>query len=221
MKLQIILSTIAVMGLATCAKADIVSPTQVLYTFDSGPAAASWTGVAWSSGPAGWAGGGALQGTSATSGWQNWNVVQNYAWQDNSQQTLQAMAAGGGARLSFDILVDGSSFAPGVSDWYNVSFAANSNGGGWTQFDNVLGAGPWHDMADNAVYQTHIDMSFTQLGWTPAATYFQLDFSANSGASPVNYYIDNLNAYVVPEPTMLALAGMGIAGLLIFRRRNA
>jgi len=221
MKLQAIFSIMAVtLGLVACANADIVSPTQVLYTFDSGPAPASWTGVAWSSGPVGWAGGGALQATSTTSGWQNWNVTQNYAWQDNSQQTLQAMAVAGNARLSFDILVDGSSFTPGVSDWYNVSFAANSNAGGWTQFDNILGAGPWHDSADNSLYVTHIDMSFAQLGWTSTATWFQLNFAGNSGASPVDYYIDNLDAYVVPEPASLALAGLGVAGLLIFRRRS-
>jgi len=214
------MAAVAALAATACANADVISPAQVLYTYDTGPAAASWTGVAWSAGPVGWAGGGALQATSTTSSWQNWNVTQNYAWQDGSQADMQALAAAGNAYLSFDILVDGTSFAPGVSDWYNVSVASNSDGGGWTQFNNILGAGPWHDSSDNTLYDVHVVESFAQLGWTSGATWFQLNFAANSGASPINYYIDNLNAYTVPEPTTLSLVGLGVVGLLISRRRK-
>ena len=45
--------------------------------------------------------------------------------------------------------------------------------------------------------------------------------SANSdGAVPVDFFLDNVSGYMVPEPFPLALAGLGAAALLIFRRRN-
>jgi hypothetical protein len=188
-------------------------------TFDSGPLSSEWSGAAmWTAGPVGWAGGGALQTTYTTAGWQNWTPTINFDWASGHQPDMQAMAAGGSSRVALDLLVDGSTFAPGVSDWYNVSLAANS-ANGWKQFDNVLGAGPWHNAGDNALYVTHIDKSFTDLGWTAGASWFQLNFAANSGASPLHFYVDNLNVYTVPEPGTLVLAGLGALALLRLRRK--
>ena len=219
--IKYILAAAAALAATACAKADIISPSQVLYTFDTGPAAASWTSVAWSAGPVGWAGGGALQSTAATSGWQNWTVTQNYTWQDGSQADMQALAATGNAHLSFDIIVDGTSFTPSsTADWYNISFAANSDGGGWTQHSGNIVDG-YHNASDSALHSFHLDYSFAQLGWTASAptSWYQLNFGGNSGADVFNYYIDNLDAYIVPEPTTLTLLGLGAAALLMFRRK--
>jgi PEP-CTERM motif len=55
-------------------------------------------------------------------------------------------------------------------------------------------------------------------------SYFQLLVVANSGGSLVGgnqqYYIDNIQVSTVPEPASFALAGLGAAALLIFRRRK-
>lgn len=192
-------------------------------TFDSGPLSTEWSGAAvWSAGPAGWAGGGSLQTTYAASGWTGWSPTVNFDWASGHQPDMQAIAASGNGHLSFDIMVDGSSFTPGVSDWYNASMAGNSDGGGWTQIDNIMGAGPWHNAGDNALYVTHVDETFAQMGWTTASTWFQINFAGNSGASPLHYYIDNLAVTTVPEPSTLALAGLGaLGGLMLFRRRLA
>jgi len=217
---KILFSLAAAIGVSASANADL------LYTFDSA-IPGGWGGTyAWSAGPAGWAGAGSLKSINTTGGWQDWHQTYNAPWSDGAlspQPTLTAMAAAGNAALSFDIVVDGTSFAPGVSDWYNLTFAANSDSGAWTQFENILGASaPWHDSGDSAMHVTHLNYTFAQLGWSKpltSATWFQLNFAANSGASPIDYYIDNVNFYTVPEPTTLTLLGLGAAALLMFRRK--
>ncbi len=42
--------------------------------------------------------------------------------------------------------------------------------------------------------------------------------SNSDGAVPVNFYLDNV-VCAIPEPGMFALAGLGAAALLIFRRK--
>ncbi|MGC3956740.1 MAG: PEP-CTERM sorting domain-containing protein [Verrucomicrobiota bacterium] len=216
MKHQCLIKLLALLGVvsATSARADFS------ITFDSGPLSSEWSGAAaWSAGPGGWAGGGALQTTHTTAGWQGWTPTVNFDWGSGHQPDMINLATAGNGRLAFDILVDGSTFALGVSDWYQVSMAANS-GGGWTQLDGLVNG--WHDQNDNNLYVTHVDKSFAELNWVPGTGWFQLNFAANSGASPVRYYLDNVQVYsvTVPEPASFALAGLSSVALLLARRRR-
>jgi len=200
---------------------------QLSYTFDSD--AQGFQNFSWSAtGPAGWSGGAALQATPAVGGWTlggSFNFMNEFSFASGAQPIMQALSAGGNARLSFDLIVDGSSFTPGVANWYNINIAGNSAGAnGWTQVEKVSGDG-WHNADDNTLYATHADYSFSQLGWAnpeDATGWFQLYFGANSAADfPVKFYIDNVTAYAVPEPSTMTLAGLGAAALLGFRRRRA
>ena len=131
---------------------------------------------------------------------------------------MQAIAAGGNGRVSFDYLVDGTSFNANAQ-WYQFNLAGNSDGLGWTQREKLVDA--WQNAGQSDLRVQHLDLSFAQVGWTTTATWFQLNFGANSdAANPIHYSIDNLKISTVPEPTTFVLAGLGAGAIVAFRRRK-
>jgi len=196
---------------------------QLLYTFDSG--VEGFQNVVWRpSDPAGWAGGATIQQNHTAGGWQNLRTKE-FSWgpggcSDNQQLTMQAIVNYGSlARISFDVMVDGKSFPPDASGWFQLTIVGNSDGSaGWTQRENQFTPTGWHNANDNTLITLHVDQEVSWLGWEPGDTWFQLWTGANSdSAFPVNFYLDNVRIYVVPEPGMLALFGLGV-GMLLLRR---
>jgi PEP-CTERM motif len=215
--------TIMTLGLALTCTA--IANAQVDYNFNSD--AQGFQNFGWSaSGPAGWSGGASIQAQPAVGGWTlggTFNFMNEFS--GANQLTMQSLSSSGNGQLSFDVLLDGTSFTPGVANWYSINIAGNSAGAnGWTQVEKVSGDA-WHNADDNNLVSTHVVLSFAQLGWNDpddATGWFQIFFGANSADDfPIKFYIDNVTATAVPEPSTIALAGLGLAGLLAVRRRKS
>lgn len=226
-----ILALAVTLGVTLCAQAQPLA-----YTFptSTNPGFTGWNWAAAS--PNGDMTGGALQANYTASGWQQSAQVdfgvagtsQNGNYNGNAD--IFNMLSAGPVNVSFNIIVDGATtFAAGASDWYKFTMIGNSLGGwkqqpdfGFNDFGNTPGSGTgWHNAGDTSIQTYAMSYTSTQLGWTAAAgDYYQLIFVGNSGSSPFDFYIDDLTISPVPEPTTLALAGLGAAALLIFRRRK-
>jgi hypothetical protein len=208
----------AALGCIASANADL------LYTFDSGPTGAD--GGAFTGGTFAWSSAyHAVQSTGASGGWNLGGAGPKFEFGWPAQTTMQTIANGGNGRVSFDLFVSAnSSFSIGGWadwDWFQLHFAGNSDGAhGWTQ--DAGGPNPvdtnFHPTDSDRTW--HFDMTFAQVGWEAGDAWFQLFLGANSdGAKPVQFYVDNIRVYEVPEPGTLALAGLAGAALLIFRRK--
>jgi hypothetical protein len=213
-----LLAIAAASGLTTAAHADL------LYTFDTSAAPVDGAGFvggtfSWNSSLQ------AVQQTATAGGWTLGGAGPKFEFSWPSGGTMQGIANGGLGRVSFDLRVAAnSSFTVGGWadwDWYQLHFAGNSDGSaGWTQ-DGVYGPNPvntnFHPNDPDQVW--HFDLSFGDMGWQPGDTWFQVFFGSNSDAAkPVQFLIDNIRVYEVPEPSSLALAVLGGAILLNCRR---
>jgi hypothetical protein len=216
---RILITIAAALGLCASASADLT------YTFNTdveGFQNVSWQATA----PVGWSGIPAVQQTHTAGGWQML-LTKEFSWgvgggNANQQTAMQALAnLGDNAHLSFDVMVNGTSFPAGVAMWYQFNVVGNSDGAhGWTQHENIFTISGWHNADDATLLTMHIDQPFSYFGWEPGDSWFQLHTGSNSdAANPVNFFLDNLTVYAIPEPSIFALAGLGAAALLVFRRK--
>ncbi len=215
MKQRSLLTVVAVLlAGSVAARADL------LYTFDTDIGPDFTQNVAWSANL-----GGSAQSTMTSGGWTLGSGPQKeFSWQAgggaaNQQTTMQEYANNAANyRVAFDVTIDGTSFSVAGSDWFNLQIAGNSDGtAGWSQQQFASG---WHNDGDTALYSWHGDYSFADVGWEPGDNWFQIAFGVQTGTIPIDYYVDNLSIYQVPEPATLALIGIGTVGLLTFRRRH-
>jgi len=194
----------------------------LLWTFDSGLPTADGT---FTGGTVGWNSIlKAAQYTGTASGWTMGGDGPRFEFTGTSQATMQAIANAGDGRISFDLTVSTSaSFNSGgwaSGDWYQVHFAGNS-AGGWTQDPAPYGPNPITGSynSSNPDQTLHVDLPFSAMGWGPGDQWFQVFFGANSATKPLQFTIDNIHVSEVPEPGVLAIAGLGLGGLLILRRK--
>src|SRR5512137_3020533 len=127
---KILLTIAAAAGLCASASANLT------YTFNSdveGFQNVSWQATA----PVGWSGIPTVKQTHTAGAWQML-LTKEFSWgagggSGNQQLDMQALANKGDiSRLSFDVMVDGTSFPAGVAGWFQFNIAGNSDGAsGW------------------------------------------------------------------------------------------
>ena len=210
----------AALAVTSCAYADFT------ITFDTPTQSTEWSGsgAQWTNGPVGWAGGGGIQTTNNNGGWTGSGTITiNFSYSSGHQPDMWSMDPNN-AHVSFDIIVDGTSFNANAQ-WWQIFGSGNSSPNGWTQLQ-FLGD-PYHNAGDNAVYVRHVDVTFAQLGWTAATaaalSYYQLNLWANSdGANPIKFYVDNVSAYVLAtvHPTNSIAQVTGPKGLTMITSSN-
>ena len=106
-----------------------------------------------------------------------------------------------GAPAFFQIQVFDSRFASAAAAWLVPNMYAGETG--------VFQATPQTSVY-SPIYQTQSPVNST----LPVGTFVPLDYAAYPG------YKGLIEVYAVPEPGTFALAGLGLASLLIFRRRK-
>ena len=210
---------VASLGLTYSTQADLS------YTFNADTE--GFQGVTWQgASPVGWPGlPGSIMQNHTAGGWQM-IMTKEFVWgpgggSANQQVEMQSLA-NLNSRISFDVMVDGNSFPQGTSTWFQLAVVGNSDGAaGWTQHNNLFSVSGQHNADDPALLTQHFDFSFAQMGWQPGDTWFQFWTGANSDAAvPVNFYLDNVQLYVVPEPASFSILGLG-AALFFLRRKQS
>lgn len=215
-----ILTVGAALAVTTSAFADFID------TFDSSASSTEASGgVAWTAGPDGWSGAGALQTTGSSGGWQgSGTMTLNFSYSSGHQPNIWAMDATA-AHVSFDVIVNTNSFNANPSgQWWQIWGSGNSNPNGWTQLQFV---DAYRNAGSSSLQVFHVDKTFADLGFVPASatgfSYYQLNLWANSdNANPINFYIDNVNFYTLSTvtPTNYLTKVTGPRGLTLMTSSN-
>jgi hypothetical protein len=130
------------------------------------------------------------------------------------------------ATLSYDWYVD-TSLSPGnYGTFLQLGTYVNTGSGYYIQ--NFPGAGKEVELngtqlASGQVFSGTVSQTFAAKGFDIplGETFFRFGLISNGDGSQAKVYFDNIRISVVPEPTTIAMAGLGLAGIgLIARRRK-
>jgi len=201
-----------------------VAPAQIIFNenFDGGYSGAFGTAQYFGGAPINYANMVVPSGGNPNGAWQE--TMTTTTWGDYYAGQVQLMTVSGNTDpnaadyvLSFDAM--GSQAGPiqlGLQSWQNNYFGGSQLINA-TLNDALSAANTWQTFSVNLG---------TIAGANPTGATWQFNFQLNSWqwGGPSNtdtLTVDNIVLTVVPEPASLALIGLGMAGLIMIRRRNS
>jgi len=130
--------------------------------------------------------------------------------------TLLTSELADASALSFDV------YAPGGSFGYYLQLDADIDNSD-TGFVSLDGnAYPGATIGGETTFTMPISASLrTTLAASSNSTALIFQVGGGYSAGNETFYLDNIRLTPAPEPATLALAGVGMAGLMLFRRRNS
>jgi PEP-CTERM motif len=153
--------------------------------------------------------------------------VANIGTSDSSTPLYAAMAAAAanpaGYNISYDYYINTAAFS-GATFLQIGSFVNTGNGDYFQDFGTpkeveLNGS----QLASGQVFSGHVSINMAAAGLNMAAgqTFFRVGLIENGGGTGVVVDFSNISVAAVPEPSTLALAGLGAIGVLLRRRRHA
>lgn len=139
-------------------------------------------------------------------------------------KAMQAAAANpSGYTLSYNWLVDTSTFGASSGTFLQIGTFVNSGSGFYAQDANeaqLTGT----QLSSGQMISGHVSVNMAAVGYNmPAAdTFFRLGLIENGDgtAPPVGVYFSGISVTPVPEPTLLSLLGLAAPAWWMIRRRN-
>ena len=133
-------------------------------------------------------------------------------------------------QLRFTISVDGTGYSSGY-DQINTIYI-NASGYGWHSVPSadITATGDqsgtpgnfyfWGEGFQSQIVNVNYSSILPLITATPGNGYIEIIFATNNGNNGPNY-LDLNDVMLVPEPSTLALIGLGAAGLFWLRRKNS
>ena len=158
-------------------------------------------------------------------GFQTANVSAGADGSDFYNTMLAAAANPSGYNISYNWLVDTSTFGANAGTFLQLGLFVNSGSGAYAQDfgspNEVQLSGA--QLARGQVFSGQISVYMGAVGFCvpPTDTFFRLGIIENgNGAAPVGAYFTGISVTPVPEPSSLSLFGLAVPAFWMMRRRQ-
>jgi len=158
-------------------------------------------------------------------GFQVGNVGHGNDGSDFFNTMAAAQANPAGYNVSYDWYVNSAAFTGAT--FLQIGSFVNDGSGDYSQDFPASGKEVelnGTQLASGQVFSGHVSVNMGAAGLTlatPGQTFYRLGLIENGNGTGTGVYFTNISVAPVPEPGSLALIGLGMASLIMIRRRHS